>query len=88
MNKLDMINSTFNELLENVAISINHQNLQKQAVEMFKVFKGLSPEILNEVFQFREEITYELRQRSQFHISSTHSVFNGAESLKFLGPKI
>ena len=56
MNKLNMINSTFNELLENVAISINHQNLQKQAVEMFKIFKGLSPEILNEVFQFREEI--------------------------------
>ena len=87
MNKLNMINSTFNELLENVAISINHQNLQKQAVEMFKIFKGLSPEILNEVFQFREEIS-KIRQRSQFHISSAHSVFNGAESLKFLGPKI
>ena len=40
------------------------------------------------VFQFRKEITYELKQRSQFHVPSVHSVFSGTESLKFLGPKV
>ena len=35
--------------------------LQKLAVEMFNVSRGLSPEIGNELFQFREEIPYELR---------------------------
>ena len=49
-----------------MAVSIHHQNLQKLAVEMFKVSRGLSPEIVNELFQFREQIPYELRQRSQF----------------------
>ena len=82
-------NSTFNEVLEkDSSVSIHQINLQKLAVEMFKVPRDLSPEIINEIFQFKEDITYELRQRSQFHIISAHSVFRGTESLKFLGPKI
>ena len=55
---------------------------------MFKVSRGLSPEIVNELFQFREQIPFELRQRPQFQIPWVHSVFSGTESLKFLGPKI
>ena len=55
---------------------------------MFKVSRDLSLEVINEIFQFREGITYELRKRSQFHIPSVHSVFSGTENLKFLGPKI
>ena len=55
---------------------------------MFKFSRSLSPEIVNELFQFREPITYELRRRSQFEIPFVHSVFSGTESLKFLGPKI
>ena len=55
---------------------------------MFNVSRGISPEIVNQIFEFREEITYELRQRSQFYIPSVHSVFSGTESLKFLGPKM
>ena len=54
---------------------------------MFKVSRGLSPEIANELFQFREQIPYELRQRPQFQIPWVHSVFSGTESLKFLGPE-
>ena len=58
--------------------SIHHQNLQKLAVEMFKVSRGLSPEIVNELFQFREQISYELRQRPQFQIPGTDSVVQKA----------
>ena len=55
---------------------------------MFKVSRGLSPEIIPEIFQFREKITYELRQRPQFHIPSVHLVLSGTESFKFLELKI
>ena len=59
--------SNFSELLvKDGSISIDHQNLQKLAAEMFKVSGGLSPEIVNELFQFREQIPYELRQGPQF----------------------
>ena len=34
---------------------------------MFKVSRGLSPEIVNELFQFREQY-YKLRQRPEFQI--------------------
>ena len=72
-----------------MALSLSIIKIDKKlVVEMFKVSRGLSPEIANELFQFREQIPYELRQRSQFQIPWVHSVFGGTESLKFLGPKI
>ena len=81
--------SNFNELLvKDGSVSIHHQNLQKLAVEMFKVSSGLSPKILNEVFLFGEQISYQLRQRPQFQIPWVHSVFSDTECLKFYGPKI
>ena len=43
-------------------------------------------EIVSELFQSKEQIPYELRP--QFKIPWAHSVLSGAESLKFLGPKI
>ena len=78
--------SNFTELLvKDGSASIHYQKL---AVEMFKVSRGLSPEIVNELFQFREEILYELRQRSRFQVRLVHSAFSGTERPKFLGPKI
>ena len=58
-------------------------------IKIYKKFKrGLSPKILNELFQLGEQILDKLRQRSQFQIPFVHSVFSGTDSLKFLGPKI
>ena len=62
--------------------------LQKFAVEMFDFSRGLSSEIVNQLFQFREPIPYELRRRSLFQIPFVYLVFSGTESLTFLGSKI
>ena len=81
--------SNFNELLVKYgSVSIQHQNSQKLAVGMIKVSRDLRTKTVNELFQFREQIRYELRQRPQFQIPWVHSVFSGTESLKFLGPKV
>ena len=61
---------------------------EKLAVEMFQVSRCLNPEIAKELFQLREQMPYELRQRPQFQIPWVHSVFSGTECLKFLGPDI
>ena len=43
---------TYQELLEmDNSVSVHHRNLQILATEMFKVYKEISPEILNEVFE-------------------------------------
>ena len=76
-------NSAFNELLEKDGNLIHHKNLQKLAIKIVIVSRGLSPEIINETFQFREEITYELRQGSRFLTPSVHSVFVIQKALNF-----
>ena len=55
---------------------------------MFKVSKGLSPEIVNKLFQSRKQIPYQLRKTSQFQTPLVHSVFSGTKNLKFVVPKI
>ena len=81
--------SDFSELLEkDGSVSIHYQNIRQLAIEMFKVSKGLCPEIVKGLLQFRYEIPYNLRQRSQFHIPPVRTVFSGTENIKYLGPKI
>ena len=81
--------SSFEQLLENDnSVSVHHRNIQTLATEMYKVTNGLSPEIMNEIFQIREESRYNLRYTSQFTIPPIHSVYNGRESVSYMGPKI
>ena len=47
--------------------------------------KTKGPEIDNELFQFREQISYELRQRPQFQIPWIHSFLVVQKALNFLG---
>ena len=81
--------SVFEQLLENDNfVSIHHRNIQTFVIETYKVTNGLSPEIMNEIFQIREESRYNLRYASQFTVPPIHSVYNGRESVSFMGPKI
>ena len=81
--------STFKELLEKAnSVSIHYRNIQALAMEMYKVANGMSPEIMNEIFQLREKSHYNLRYTSEFIIPPIHSVHHGSESVSYLGPKI
>ena len=65
----------FSELFEkDGSVSINYQNIRQLSIEMFKVSKGLCPEIVKGLFQFRYDIPHNLRQRCQIHIPLVRTV--------------
>ena len=63
---------------------MHHKNLQALAIEMFKVHTKTSPEIMQEVFQVKEEGNYNLRNQTDFVIPQVKSVNHGLESVRFL----
>ena len=64
------------------------KNLQYLATEIFKVKNGLTPIIMNEVFNFHENESYNLS--SGIHLASTnmHTAHFGIDTISSLGPKL
>ena len=57
-------------------------------MEMFKVYTKTSPEIMQEVFQIKDQAAYFLRNQRDFVIPTVKSVNNGLESIRFWGVAI
>ena len=55
---------------------------------MFRLYNGLSPPLMNNIFKLRAENPYTLRQVSEFPKPMVKSVYHGTESISYLGPKI
>ena len=77
--------SSFEELL---IVSIHQRNIQVLATEMYKVRKGISPAIIAELFEHKEEHCYNRRNNAEFTIPAIRTVYHGSESISYLGPKI
>ena len=81
--------SIFEDLLEkDNSVSIHHKNLQALAIEMFKVHTKTSLEIMQEVFQVKEQGNPNLQNQTDFVILQVKSVNHGLESIRILGSKI
>ena len=80
--------SIFQELLEkDNSVSIHHRNIQKLAIEIYKVLHGFSPPILNDIF-VPVSRPYNFRRNDTLQRRRVNSVRHGTESISFLGPKI
>ena len=80
--------SSFKELLErDGSVAIHNRDLQILATEMFTVYNNIAPPIFTEIFNKRNR-NYQLCHTSHFLVPLYRSVYNGTESLSFLGPKI
>ena len=55
---------------------------------MFKTVKGTSPKVFSNSFKFSDQQTYDMNHSSQFNVFQVRSVYNGTESISFLGPKV
>ena len=81
--------SSYEELLDkDNSVPIHEKNLQKLAIEMFKTYTGIAPQIMNKVFPRNCTLNYNLRCHPEFASRGINTVHYGSESLSFLGPKI
>ena len=81
--------SFFEDLLEkDNSVSIHHKILQALATEIFKVHTKTSLEIMQEVFQVKEQGNHNLQNQTDFIILQVKSVNHGLEIIRILAPKI
>ena len=81
--------SSFEDLLEiHGSVSIHHRNLRTLAVELLRVFKGLSPVIFAEAFPVKQQSQYNMKNYSYFAMPRAKTVNNGLESLSYIGSKL
>ena len=80
-------NLTFQELLGlDNSITIHHRNLQKLAIEMFKIKNNLSPPLMKKIFNENSN-TYDLRDKRWWEPTNVRTVHNGTETVTYRGPK-
>ena len=65
----------------------HHRNLRTLAIELFEVFKGLSPFIFAEAFPVRQQSQYNMRNCSYFAMPRPKTINHGLESLSYIGVK-
>ena len=81
--------SSFQYLLEkDKSVSIHHQNIQALAVELYKFSKGLSIDLMEDIFSNRRYNGPKLRTNVELKIPFVRTVYKGEDSLRNLGPKI
>ena len=80
--------SNFQEVLQrDNSVTIHQKNIQALAITMYKVVNNIAPTIVSELFSF-SNINYNLRSGAKFHQPYAKTVWNGKETISYLGPKI
>ena len=80
---------SFEQLLEiDSSVSVHYKNLRALATEMYKIYHGISPTIMNEIFTLRHQNQYNLRNWTYFDAPKVRTVNHGSESVRYLGSKI
>ena len=80
-------NLTFGQLLEkDKSVTIHERNLQKLAIEMYKVKHNLSPAPVQEIFKQRNEV-YDFRNNRYWEVPRVQNVNFGVETLRYRGIK-
>ena len=80
--------STFEQLLtKDESVTMHHGNMQKLAIEMYKLKYNILPCPIAE-FISKRDIHYKMREVSDFERKRHNKVLCGNETLRILGPKI
>ena len=80
--------SSFQQLLTmDNYLNVHHRNLQKLVTEIFKVKSGLSPGLMNDVFEFIKK-PYSLWTNSHFSSRKIRTTKYAIETPSYLSPKL
>ena len=78
---------SFQELLDkDKSVTIHHRNLQKLAIEMYKLKNNIEPALMKSIIS-ESNNPYNLRSKNPFQTHNVHTVSYGTESVAFRGPK-
>ena len=81
--------SSFEELLERGnSVSVRKRNIQCLAIELYKVFNDICPDIMKNVFPLSASSNCDIRSRCTFTTRSVKTVYYETESLSYLAPKV
>ena len=84
----DFLDLTFQELLaKGKSVGVHQNNLQLGATVIFESEIGMSPELMNHIFQFVER-PCNLRWNYTSERKQDYTVYHGSESLSFLVSKL
>ena len=65
----------FDQLLQiDKSYNIHHKNIQKLAIELYKVKNNLSDQIMQKTFEKRQNLDYNLRFQTDFVLPSVNTV--------------
>ena len=81
--------SSFEELLKrDNSTSVHNRNIQCLAIELYKAFSGISPDIMQNVFFLSTSSNQDIRNTRTFTTRSVKTMHYGAEPLSYLAPKV
>ena len=63
--------------------NIHHKNIQALATELYKVQNNLSNQIMQKIFEKRQNVDYDLRFQTESVLSSVNATFFGLHLLKY-----
>ena len=81
--------SSFHEILErDSCVSIHHRNLRALSTEIYRIYNGMAPEIVTEIFPLRQQGQCNPRNWSDFTLPNVRIVNCGRDSIRYLSLKI
>ena len=75
-------------VLATITRQLQNGNIHLLATELFIVKNGLSPPFMNDIFVENAQHYYDLRKKTEFKRNNVKTVYNGTETLTFLGSRI
>ena len=85
---LDNYTSSYGDLLrQSDSVPVHIKNIQALMIEIYKLLNGLSPPIMNDLFNIRE-MQYNLRNFRELQSYNVRTVRFGLETISFKGPQL